>query len=597
MYVSPVTAMLGLAICAFFASTVDADVVVLANRTGSQLDVRIAAAGVPSEPFRLPAGEVRPFFATGRAQIEFTVPGEVKRYQLEPNSAYYLGRDAAGRVDLQKIGFADEGTSAVLPRAPGAGRVAGPAVVAVKILVDEEEPARQFGWEQRLRRRIAEASAVLERHARVQLRVVAVGTWDSEDATDDFMASLREFEEETRPDPARVAIGFTSQFPMVRGRVHLAGTRGPLHSHILIREGSHEISEPERLEFLVHELGHYLGASHSPERTSVMRPVLGDNLAGRSDFQIRFDPVNTLIIAMIGEELARGNVQRFTDLSPATTGRLQSIYTSLARSLPNDPAGTHFTRLAESSANTPLIQGARRVLQGLVFAAAANRKLASTSNASAGSAQPASRTGDALTEYLVRQTASAAAILPGETGRMSLVLALAIGLDDTGLLMSNPEARRIAQPVESPQMRTNRLAALGEPTMLGRRDLVRRFFTSAYLAAALGAEAAKEASLEIELRDLKAEGFSFAGVAADRAGIRWGGEVARGRFTPQLVSLSFQVPSFMPPLEGLPADVDATQFVAKYGSRSDDRFQQQLLLIDQQIANLAAYRTTLPTNR
>ena len=78
----------------------------------------------------------------------------------------------------------------------------------------------------------------------------------------------------------------------------MAGTRGPLHSHILVREWSPQMSEPERLEFLVHELGHFLGASHSPEPDSVMRPVLGDQ-PGRSAraFRIRFDPVNTLVMS------------------------------------------------------------------------------------------------------------------------------------------------------------------------------------------------------------------------------------------------------------------------------------------------------------
>ena len=86
-----------------------------------------------------------------------------------------------------------------------------------------------------LRRRIAAASAILEQTCRVQLKVVAVGTWNSDNRTTDFTASLSEFEREMKPYPARVAIGFTSQFPIVRGRTHMAGTRGPLHTHILAR--------------------------------------------------------------------------------------------------------------------------------------------------------------------------------------------------------------------------------------------------------------------------------------------------------------------------------------------------------------------------
>src|SRR3954465_8961977 len=109
---------------------------------------------------------------------------------------------------------------------------------------------------------------------------------------------------------------------MARGRIHMAGTRGPLHAHILVREGSPEINEPERLEFLVHELGHHLGAAHSPEWQSVMRPVLGDNRAGRSDFRIQFDPVNTLAMAMVCEEIRRSNIANVSQLQYLTRQRL-----------------------------------------------------------------------------------------------------------------------------------------------------------------------------------------------------------------------------------------------------------------------------------
>ena len=151
---------------------------------------------------------------------------------------------------------------------------------------------------------------MLEKHAGVRLKVVAVGNWDSDDTVTDFFESLGEFERDVKPFPAQLAIGFTSQYQVVQGRTHMAGTRGALHGHILVREWSRQMSEPERLELLVHELGHFLGASHSPEPTSVMRPVLGDRQAVRKGFQVRFDPVNTLIISMVGEELRRRRIQK-----------------------------------------------------------------------------------------------------------------------------------------------------------------------------------------------------------------------------------------------------------------------------------------------
>ena len=71
--------------------------------------------------------------------------------------------------------------------------------------------------------------------------------------------TLREFEIEVDPAPGQIAIGFSSQYRFRKGVNGLGGTRGPLNSHILLRESAPTIVEPERLEALVHELGHFLG--------------------------------------------------------------------------------------------------------------------------------------------------------------------------------------------------------------------------------------------------------------------------------------------------------------------------------------------------
>lgn len=333
--------LLPILLVASWGTIASADVVVLANRSGGPLIVRfLPKAGWPQE-LRLRAGEVTPLFLDGQANLEFTSRVGPKRYLLDANCAYYFGRTAAGNVELQRIGLGEDGTALEGRRLPGSAQ-APTATITVKILVDEEEPARRAHWERRLQRRVEAASAILEKHCRVALKVVELGTWNSDNAINDFNASLAEFEREVSPLPARLAIGFSSQWTMVRGRVHMAGTRGPLHSHVLVRENAPRLSEPEKLEFLVHELGHFLGAAHSPERTSVMRPVLGDDQAGRSDFRIQFDPVNTLAIAMIGEEIRRRNLTRFSNLLPATQHRLRQIYTELARAMPADAAARRY---------------------------------------------------------------------------------------------------------------------------------------------------------------------------------------------------------------------------------------------------------------
>ena len=52
-------------------------------------------------------------------------------------------------------------------------------------------------------------------------------------------------------------------------------------SHILFRDWKGRIDEAERVEQLVHALGHWLGAVDSPDPTSVMRPPSGDFRARR----------------------------------------------------------------------------------------------------------------------------------------------------------------------------------------------------------------------------------------------------------------------------------------------------------------------------
>jgi hypothetical protein len=566
-----------------------ADVIVLANRTGVQLPVRFSPTAGRAQQLTLPAGAVLPLFLDGKAQVDFASRGGPKRYTVDANCAYFFGRAADGRIDMQKIGLGENASAGAGRDLPGSAIRAPLATIAVKIPVDEEEPARQVHWERRLRSRIQAASAILEQYCRVRLNVVAVGTWNSDNTTNDFIAALAEFEREATPAPARLAIGFTSQWTMVRGRTHMAGTRGPLHSHILVREGSPQISEPERLEFLVHELGHHLGATHSPERTSVMRPVLGDDLAGRSDYRIQFDPVNTLVIAMIGEEIRRRNITRMYDLTAGSKRRLRQIYTALGRSLPEDSAAARYIQLMGTAADTPLAGAAQHVLQEMVRAAAANQALPSSSSEALDG--PTRRVGDELTEYYVRQAARAAGTLPEDAAARAFLVAIGIGLGDSQLLARLPGAGDLARAAESPTERAARVTISGEPTMLGRRDLAQHFFVSAYLTAAIGVQAANTAGLAKEMLDAQgASGLSFADIAADRAGVRFADGLLNKRVPLGLLPQTFTVDAFLPEVEGLPEAVSADLLKSQYGGQNDPRFRQQLVEIDERILALPPYR-------
>jgi hypothetical protein len=591
------------AICGSFAlyaisplEIVCADVIVLANRTNSPLTVRFMPVAGQAEQVALAPGDVSPMFVDGAARVAFGPSAGQRPLLLDPNCAYYFGRKRDGQIGLQRIGLGeDEATASGRPLPGSASRTAS-ATITVKILVDEEEPGRQMLWERRLRRRVEAASAVLEKYCRVSLRVVAIGTWNSDNATNDFTASLGEFEREVKPFPARLAIGFTSQWEVVRGRIHMAGTRGPLHTHILVREANPQIGEAERLEFLLHELGHYLGAAHSPERTSVMRPVLGDKQAARTAFRIGFDPVNALVIAMVGEEVRRRNLTRLADLSNETKLRLRQIYTELSRVIPNDPAGQHYVQLmSTSTAATPLTDAARHVLQEIVRAAVSNKARPA---ASAGSATTKARlVGDDLTTYYVRRAARAADQLPDDIAPRAFLVALGICMDHSRALAKLPGSANLVQAIEPASERTIRLTMIGEPAMRGRPDLAEHFFVSAYLAATMGGDAARAAGVTKELLDAHGgSGFSFADIAADRAGVQFAEGVLDNRLKLSTLAQAYSVNTFMPAIDNLPEGLTAIEIASQFGTQKDSRFLKQLHAIDQRIQMLPPYRAPVSSS-
>jgi hypothetical protein len=232
--------------------------------------------------------------------------------------------------------------------------------IYVKLLVDEEERAVEHVWQKRLKDRLDRASAIVNQYCDIQFAVAGYETWRSDNRVSDLSRSLRELEIEVDPSPAQMVIGFSSQYRFHKGLNGLGGTRGPLHSHILLRESATKLREPERLEALVHELGHFLGAAHSRDSRSAMRPVIGDGRARSPTYRIGFDPLNARIIQLVGSEVSVLGVRRFSQLSDVTRNRLRGDYESLARELPKDTAAKRFIQyLDRLSANASSPAAAR----------------------------------------------------------------------------------------------------------------------------------------------------------------------------------------------------------------------------------------------
>ncbi|MBX9790102.1 MAG: hypothetical protein K2Y37_14390 [Pirellulales bacterium] len=340
-------------VLAWGCSYARAAVVVLANRASQPVRCEITSLAGPQE-HTIARGDLIcvPVSARDESRIAFEADGSAVGYHLDPNACYYFFDTSLGGLNLQKIGYSEEASTPPLDDAPATQwekvgkKLPRVSKIPVKLLADDEERMVAKAWQDRLRARLEAASAIFERTCRIRFEVVAFDTWDSDDRITDFNRSMVEFEAEVPPAPARLVIGFTSQYSPMTGQTKVGGTRAAFYPYVLVREWSQHYTEAERLEMLVHELGHYLGAVHSPETTSVMRPVLGDRQARLRSFRIGFDPLNALAMYLVGEEYRiRGNIRRLIELSPATRLQLRSIYQEIGRAIPNDPASAQYISL------------------------------------------------------------------------------------------------------------------------------------------------------------------------------------------------------------------------------------------------------------
>ncbi len=249
-----------------------AAVAVISNRTPDEIAFSVVVTDPSTNhsqptPYKIGSGELT-IVPLPRGTTAKLISDAVQR-DIQADAAYYFGLLPSGKVDLDHIGVGD------MP-APTPAELSNPPpkishtpddpnrTITVKIFVDEKEPSKPAVWQRRLRERVADASEILERTCGIRVKVVATGTWNSDNLAK-FDDAVDDFARKADPGEARIAIGFTSQFQIVKGRTHLGGTRGPMNNHILLREWSQYVSEPERLELLVHELGPF------PRR----RPQLG----------------------------------------------------------------------------------------------------------------------------------------------------------------------------------------------------------------------------------------------------------------------------------------------------------------------------------
>jgi hypothetical protein len=365
-----------------------------------------------------------------------------------------------------------------------------------------------------------------------------------------------------------------------------------------MREWSQHVSENERMELLVHELGHLLGAAHSPEQTSVMRPVLGDRQARRVDFTVRFDPVNTLVMSMVGEELRRRRIDNFASLSAPTKLRLKQIYGALGPTQPDDRTAAslaaHLGAIAvaknpqqpqqQATRSDPESQATLRVMSAVVTAARQNKQ---------GSSPLA---GDELFDLYLTTALDAAASLPPQRRCEHALAGLILALDTTGEMSIAPEIRKLANRVDSEGARTVRRAFIGRPTAVGRADVPKHFLLSGYLALKRSESDARGLGIAKELADARpgGSGFSFSDVAVDLAGIRFARYLVE-QSDNLARNANWSAQDFLPPLAGLRDGISLDVLLAEFGGPDDPRLQKEIDRLQQSVDSLQVYQANTAT--
>jgi hypothetical protein len=159
------------------------------------------------------------------------------------------------------------------------------------------------------------------------------------------------------------------------------------------------------------------------------------------------------------------------------------------------------------------------------------------------------------------------------------------------LLRTLPIANGVVPHIEGEGQRAVRLAAFGKPTMRGRADLAKHFFVSAHLVGLGGAAPARSAGLIKEILDSHGgSGFSFADMAANRAGIVFANAVLTERLSLDDVAQRFTIDAFLPPVDDLQEQLGAKEFTEGFGGLGDGRLTAELDRIEARIMALPIYQ-------
>ncbi len=501
-------------------------------------------------------------------------------FDLEPYAAYVFVT-VKGKLELKGIEFA--GKPIPTTDIPDQDILLPEFKIPVRLLMDDANPFARKTWEPKLKSRFQEASNIIKAACGVRFELAEVGEWKSDPDASSLENLVSDLEEKEKPGAGGIVVGYTCRkLPAVKPAFTLLGpSRGPLKSAILIREGIPNGSGSQ-VEVLVHELAHYLGAVRIPDPESVMRPSVGDGKANFAKFEIRFDPINVLLMNLWVEELRSGKVKKWNNLRPEAKARLIRVYGTLEQSYPECPLAVAYKDLiaaeplkvaaepAPQVAAVPVAPKADpapppanlsnkekaigRVVRGITLRAVDNAKKPE------GGADPRLK-GDALTADLVRTAANVAAGEEEGVRLAAFAIGLGLALDDSTILRDNPLVRTMCHAIEPDADRKERIAALGSPTVRDRRDWCQHFAVSVALAEIVGPKLAEQVGVGKELSDMQGpSGFSFADLTADFAGVEFYNRLKKDKAMLERVKDKFAVADYVPDQTGISDGLSVKEF-------------------------------------
>ena len=101
--------------CAGPAAPLGAAVVVVANRSKEEVHFTVQPPEGKPQEFKLAAGDLVPIPTAGRVEVRFAAGKDERKFQLQPNSAYFFGDFPSG-LNLEEIGFRAKDGNRPAPR-------------------------------------------------------------------------------------------------------------------------------------------------------------------------------------------------------------------------------------------------------------------------------------------------------------------------------------------------------------------------------------------------------------------------------------------------------------------------------------------------